>query len=91
MPAVFFCWLKDPRQANNRPENLMTRIEGYLLTIGVSSPLLTTYQTSYRQTALDQEKSRGAPTPVYRTDPISVHGRLRGYSLVLSFTALLGI
>ena len=90
IPAVFFCWLTEPRPLNNRPENLRTRIEGYLLTIGVATPLMATYQVKYKSTNLpekyDSSKDK-APVPTSQ----SKHGRLKGYSIVLSFTAMLGV
>ena len=88
IPAIFFCWLKEPRVLNNKPENLMTRIEGYLLTIGVAMPLIASYQVKYKSTKPDKT---GQTDPPLKTEPVSVHGGLRGYSLVVSFSVLLGI
>src|SRR5690606_38917285 len=47
LPAVFFSWLEEARPRGNTPELLTTRLDGYMLTIGIAMPLLISYQASY--------------------------------------------
>ncbi|MFW7379499.1 MAG: hypothetical protein ACOH5I_11870 [Oligoflexus sp.] len=75
-PAIFFCWLKpEPKSKGNDPQSLMTRIEGYFLTIGISTPLQATYSLSYDENNLPQ----------------SSRGDLQGYTLIVSLSTLLGV
>jgi hypothetical protein len=83
MPAVFFSWLKDARPKGNSPELLTTRLEGYLLTIGVAIPLLTTYSAKY--TVRDESQTELAPSREQKDS-----GQLRGYSVLLALTSFLG-
>lgn len=76
LPAIFFSWLKPGRLAGNSPELLSTRGEGYVLTIGVAMPIMVSYQAKY-------ELLDGTP----QNDT----GQLRGYSVLLNLTSLLGI
>lgn len=84
MPAVFFSWLKDARPKGNSPEQLMTRLEGYLMTIGVEIPLLATYSAAY--TIRDNE----SPTELLPTREQKDNGQLRGYSVLFGLTTFLG-
>lgn len=74
LPAIFFCWLQPARPRGNTPELLMTRIEGYFLSIGLSTPFQANYAVSYQK---DNEI-------------ISNKVTLRGYSAIISLTALIG-
>lgn len=85
MPAVFFSWLKDARPSGNSPDLLLTRIEGYLLTIGVAIPLLTTYSAQYNVRESTDDSGTVNPTREKR-----VHGQLRGYSVLMAMTAFFG-
>lgn len=85
IPAIFFSWLKGARPAGNSPDLLTTRLEGYLLTIGVAIPLITTYSSRYsvRDNATTTEA-------VGATREEKDSGQLRGYSVLCSLTAFLG-
>ena len=73
-PAIFFCWLAEARPIGNTPELLQTRIEGYFLTIGFSTPLQSRYNLSYQENGIAQR----------------ARGNLRGYSILVSFATLFG-
>lgn len=72
LPAIFFCWLKPDRPAGNRPQDLMTRLEGYFLTIGISTPLSARYYLSYQN----------------ESNTIKQTGLLKGYSIVIALSSL---
>ena len=74
-PSIFFCWLEDARPAGNSPDLLTTRIEGYLLNIGVSAPIQTKYKLQYDENGLQK----------------STRGNLKGYTVTVTFTALFGV
>jgi hypothetical protein len=91
LPAVFFSWLEQARPRGNTPELLKTRIDGYILTIGIAMPLLISYQAKY--TTRDKYVVReGADVPEIEepSRDVTDSGRLRGYSLMINLTALLG-
>lgn len=81
MPALFFCWLAPPRQRGNTPDLLMTRLEGYFLTLGGAMPLLANYSARYTQ-----RPEIGSSEAIQK----SQHGDLRGYSILITLTAMLG-
>jgi hypothetical protein len=85
IPAIFFSWLQGPRPAGNSPDLLTTRLEGYLMTIGVAIPLITTYSSRYNV-------RNNAPTTeaVSTTREEKDSGQLRGYSVLCGITAFLG-
>ena len=74
-PAVFFTWLQPARQQGNSPDLLLTRIEGYLLSIGISIPIQTEYRVRFEADELRQ----------------SSEGDLNGYSILVNFTTLFGV
>jgi len=78
--GVSLCGLKSPRERGNAPQQLSTRIEGYLLFLGVSAPLRASYVTRYTKEYDDGD-----------TDRIREDGRLRGYTLLAELTTLLGV
>jgi hypothetical protein len=75
MPSIFVCKLAPPRFQGNAPEQLVTRIEGYMLNLGLLMPILATY---------DQKVRSDAGTK--RTQ-----GRLGGYSVIMHLSTWLGI
>jgi hypothetical protein len=81
LPAIFFSWLAPPRPRGNTPELLMTRLEGYFLTLGMAMPLLSSYSARYTV-----RPEPGQPTAPQKLEK----GELRGYSILMSFTAILG-
>lgn len=84
-PSAFFIWLKKGRNHSNRPQDLNTRIEGYLISIGVSVPLLANYRAKYNR--INEPTSDGDE----EITSVSVRGKLRGHSLMIAFTALIGL
>ena len=73
-PGLFFSWLEEERPLSNSKEFLSTRIEGSLLTIGLAVPLDTTYSAKTVFTNKSTERSTG---------------RLRGYSILINWSAIL--
>ena len=73
-PAVFFTWLKDARLKGNSPELLVTRIEGYMLSMGLAVPIQTEYRVQFEADEVKQ----------------SSEGELNGYSILVHFTVLFG-
>lgn len=80
MPGLFYAWLEKARPNGNKPEYLVTRIEGYLLNLGVAVPFLATQTTKYQ--SYTPTKPEGTAE--------SQSGRMNGYSIVLNLTTLLG-
>lgn len=73
-PGLFFSWLEEKRPLGNSKELLTTRIEGSLLTIGLAVPLDTTYSAKSVLTNKSTERSTG---------------RLRGYSILVTWSTIL--
>lgn len=73
-PSIFFTWLKPPREKGNSPELLLTRIEGYLLKIGIAAPLQIRYKVKY-----DENERK-----------IVRKGELEGYTVMITFSTLFG-
>ena len=85
-PSLFFAWLKEARPTGNTPELLTTRIEGYMLNMGIAMPLWSRYKLSYLSTPTTQNTASSSSTHV-----VTTYGYLAGYSLVITFSALLGV
>ena len=85
-PAMFFCWLEEPRLKGNKSDQLVTRIEGYMLTLGIGMPLYATYSSSYNLLG----KSLNSDEPVTVKEE-KARGGLRGYSIIISFSTLFGV
>lgn len=94
IPAVFFSWLKEARPVGNKPELLMTRTEGFFVTLGVAAPLLTTYSATYnKRFKYGGAASKNIPDGEdanARGSEVSEHGRLNGLSVLVGVTAFLG-
>jgi len=89
LPAVFFSWLEEARPRGNTPELLKTRLDGYFLTMGIAMPLFVTYHAKYEKR--DQyEIQDDQIVKTKDSEIVSPKGQLRGYSLVITFTSLLG-
>lgn len=74
IPGLFFSWLDEDRPLGNSKELLTTHIDGYLLTFGLAIPLDTTYSAK----AVLTDKSVRSGT-----------GRLRGYTLIVTWSTIL--
>jgi hypothetical protein len=83
LPGIFFCWLTPPREKGNTPELLKTRIEGYFLTMGFSTPLLSKYSAKKRYRYDDSSTSTESSE--------TMQGQMIGYGVLISLTALFGI
>lgn len=82
MPSIFFTWLESSaRKRSNRPEDLATRIEGYHLNIGFIFPFMANYKVQYDELDTKDDTRR------QKKDK----GSLFGFSIAVSFTALLGV
>ena len=81
MPTIFFNWLHPSvRKVSNHPDDLNTRVEGYHLNIGFLVPLIANYTLRY-----EELNSNGDSIPVKEK------GDLFGFSVVITFTAMLGV
>jgi hypothetical protein len=96
LPAIFFSWLEPGRPKGNSPEQLATRLEGYLLTIGAAMPLVINYQAKFERRIRRDVTADASASPEERAEsaasvePDTESGRLRGYSVLVTLTALLG-
>lgn len=95
IPALFFSWLAPPRPRGNTPELLTTRIDGYFLTIGGALPLLSHYNARYERLKNHTHKTSAATdgnsTQMQdKNTSTTEKGALAGYSIIISFTAMLG-
>jgi hypothetical protein len=77
MPCLFLAKLSPPRFEGNTPEQLMTRIEGYMLNLGILVPILATYDQKIVDSGSGGTKR--------------VKGRLGGFSVVMHLSTWLGI
>lgn len=104
MPAIFFTWLEGARPRGNTPALLATRLEGYILTIGMAVPVMSTYQAHYDIRGWNNPRDKTVeptddPPPDSPSDPkrqgplagrnVASHGALRGFSTLLSFSAII--
>ena len=95
-PGLFFAWLKPIRDQTMSKEKLMTRVEGYILTISASLPLELTYRSTYER---DPDRSDDkAVTESFNSQEnewekrvTTQKGQLGGFSIIIGFTALLGV
>lgn len=87
MPSIFFTWLApEVRRVSNRPEDLATRIEGYYLNIGFIVPLFANYSLQY-----DEINEEGQSDGDVQRIRHKQKNDLFGYSIAISFTAMLGV
>ena len=86
VPSIFFTWLeRSARKISNHPDSLKTRIEGYYLNMGFHVPVIAKYNLRFDnviQSDDDEEAIR---------ETNKLKGDLYGFSIVISFTALLGV
>lgn len=95
-PAIFFSWLKPWRVKGNSPEQLMTRLEGYFLFLGITLPVTSFYKVKVTNNAPDispsEEEVIIVEDPLQREEgELTRKGSLRGFSFFISFTSLLGV
>ncbi|MFK7873570.1 MAG: hypothetical protein AB8C84_10490 [Oligoflexales bacterium] len=95
MPGVFFSWLKPERLQGKSPAELETRIEGYVLNIGIVFPLSARYRTRSTHLMSQSLRNRASGSQVEVGDLVeidsSARGNMDGFSLVVSWTALFGV
>lgn len=83
MPSIFFTWLvPDVRRVSNRPVDLVTRIEGYHLNIGFIVPMVANYTLEFDEIDEDNKDNR---------IKFRQKNDFFGYSIAISFSALLGV
>ncbi|MCB9228866.1 MAG: hypothetical protein H6618_04575 [Deltaproteobacteria bacterium] len=97
-PGIFFCWMQDPRPDNR--SSLMTRIEGYILSVTYSMPLYARYIFRYDSWEFkdphmqDEAIRQGDGFQVHPDDIESqrrkISGTLKGHSIMIRLQALLG-
>lgn len=75
IPGLFYSCLKAGRPKGNRPEWLVTRLEGYTIQLGLGLPIKGDLEISQTLRGLRERQN----------------SRLRGYTGLLSFSAWLGI
>ena len=86
IPSLFFSWLQERRQAGTSPELLKTRLEGFILTLGVAMPVSTTYQVKFTR-----RTRRPRDGDVIEGSSTREQGKMRGYSILATLTAFLGV
>lgn len=97
IPALFFSWLKEARPEGDSPELLKTRIEGYLLTLGIAMPVLGYYNANveYRNSANDESQSEKLESGDEKSQgeggKVTEKGDFQGYSILLNFTTFFGV
>lgn len=101
-PGIFFCWMNPARTYGSSIEQLKTRIEGYILTIAFQMPVFANYQYSqYRWSLKDEASSLEGfdpesdeeffiPADEWENNKITQSGKLKGFTIFVSFQALLG-
>lgn len=96
-PGIFFCWMQSPRVKTSK--SLVTRIEGYLLTLSYSMPIFSRYQAKYSSWEFKDKVNRNLDEledhdPVQsdeiRQGRFKKGGKLKGHSITITFQALLG-
>lgn len=75
LPGLFYSILKPARPKGNRPEWLVTRIEGYTFVLAGSFPIQGQYKQSFSLNG----------------DSIKTSSDLQGYAIQMAFSAWLGI
>lgn len=86
-PSVFFTWLEpEVRNVTNDPQKLYTRLEGYILSIGFMVPILANYTLRYDQ-LLTEDADPDSPV----RETVKEKGPLAGFSIMITFQALLGV
>ncbi len=91
MPAFFFSWLKKPRPIGNTPDLLVTRLEGYILTLGLKFPIKTTYLSRIKYASsefinTDNQTQESVPASLPTEEKQT--GVLSGYSFNISMMAI---
>ena len=76
MPALYYRSFKSARQVTNDPAYLTTRVEGWMISLGVAIPTFLEY--SLKQTSEESGSS-------------SSSGKLGGYAIQLSAQIFLGM
>jgi hypothetical protein len=85
-PTIFFSWLAKARDDSNKPENLATRIEGFMLTIGAQIPIESRFSTRYQFRVVE----RGDEELRESIADVRERGKLNGYSIVVGLTTMMG-
>ena len=96
-PGIFFCWMQSPREKTSK--SLVTRIEGYILTLTYSMPIFSRYQAKYSSWEF-KDKTNNSLDHLDDQAPVQADeiersrfkkgGKLKGHSIAITFQALLG-
>lgn len=81
-PSLFYAWLREGRPEGNSPELLTTRLEGIIMTFGVSIPIIANYTARY---------DREFAAPSVPADTQKESGRFKGSSIFMAVATLLGV
>ena len=81
VPGFFYANLKPPRPIGNEPENLVTRLEGLIISLGVAFPI----QADFTQEYLRRDNTTGS------TEKVKSRGKLDGRTYILQVISPLGI
>jgi len=85
IPALYFAWIKKERPSGNAPELLVTRVEGFLLMLGVGYPIDANYSAKFKEYSEDASGSSETEKTMKQS------GSMNGRTYVVSFTTLLGV
>ncbi len=78
IPAIFYADFVAARPRGNTPELLATRLEGYIVALGLALPAFGTHNTSYVRRYEDD-----------RLEKVRERSRLKGMTLMLTVTGML--
>jgi hypothetical protein len=82
--GAVFCLLKPARPNDNKPENLVTRMEGYFLTLGISAPVQAKYDLRYKREVEETPDTTDS-------EPARERGQLKGTALMVYLSTWLGV
>lgn len=82
--GLFHAWIKPARPEGNLPDLLLTRVEGFMIGLSGAYPVQSSYSTNYFTRTQGEKGPTGPPTSKKE------RGSLKGYSILASFTAMLG-
>lgn len=95
-PGIFFCWLKAPRHYGNKKEQLVTRVEGYILTLAFSTPIASRYSMKYSywdvedKTILNEDQEDEiVDFDQWQSKRKHSFGKLKGFTFLVSLQILL--
>lgn len=85
-PGLFFAWMQKKRQLTQTKADLMTRVEGYFLSLSASIPLQVGYRSTYEYPATKDQETQEVSVIKTKTK-----GNLGGYSIIIEFMSILSV